>query len=153
MLNQRFAKPVPSFFMGKTAANRRITNYMQSKHPLLSEHASTTETKSIWYSLDHFETLYKELVFLNADGIRIYFGNYESDHPDFPGQLCLIMVPTRFNELTEGHKDIVLEDEAEFAQRPGSQSFLSEEQNKPYNYGSPCPTICSAQGDTKYPSV
>ncbi len=151
MPTERFSKPLPVFFMGKIAANDRISRFMDSKHVLLSEAMiSNLDTKSIWYSFDHIENIYKELVFLNADGLRIYMGQYEDTHPDFPGQLCLVMVPTRLNVMTEGHQDIILEDEVDFEQRPGSEMFLSE-LSKAYNYGSPCPTICEAEGDSLYP--
>jgi len=146
MPNNRFAKPLPSFFMGKTAASNRIAGFLSSKHVVLSNELGTTDTKSIWYSFSHIENLFKELVYLNADGLRIYLGAYEDDHQDFPGQLCLVMVPTRFDPDTEGHEDVLLEDDVDFPERPGSELYQSateaEQLSKAFNYGAPCPTIC-----------
>ena len=154
MATQRFAKPLPTFFLGKTAANLRISNFMASKHVLLSDDLGRTDTKSIWYSFTHIENLYKELVFLNADGLRIYMGQYEEDHPDFPDQLCLIMVPTRLNDETMGHEDVILEDDVDFPDRPGSELVTDVEEAKSFNYGAPCPTICPVSvGEIKYPFV
>ena len=151
MTTARFAKPLPTFFLGKTAANARISQFMDSKHILLSTDLRKTDTKSIWYSFEHIQNLFKELVFLNADGLRIYFGEYDAKHPDFPGQLCLVMVPTRLNEETLGHEDVIMEEDIDFSERPGSDSFISEENSKAFNYGAPCPTICPLEDEMKYP--
>lgn len=154
MATERFAKPLPTFFLKKSDANDRITKFRDNKHPLLSEAMGATETKSVWYSFQHIENLYKELVFLNADGLRIYFGEYDTTHPDFPDQLCLIMVPTRFNGSTnpgEGHEDVIMEEDDDFAQRPGSQAFLEGDIPKAFNYGSPCPSLCPTSFESKYP--
>lgn len=152
MSTQRFTKVIPDFFLAKNVANNRITKFMANKHPLLSGAMDGTDTKSIWYSFQHIENLYKELVFLNADGLRIYFGEYEEDHEEFRDQLCIVMVPTRANdEDPVGHEDVIMEDDEDFAQRPGSDIFLEDEQPKAFNYGSPCPSLCPRSFESKYP--
>ncbi len=151
MATERFGKRVPNFFLSMMTASTRICNFLTSKHTLLSNALGKTDTKSVWYSFSHIESLYKELVYLNADGIRVYMGAYEAGHADFAGQLCLIMVPTRLNGDTMGHEDVILEEDADFTERPGNELFTDEETAKAFNYGAPCPTICPALQEAKYP--
>lgn len=152
MATERFAKALPTFFLAKNEADNRIAKFMDNKHALLSDAKGSTDTKSIWYSFQHIENLYKELVFLNADGLRIYFGEYADNHLDFPNQLCLVMIPTRANEEDPiGHEDVIMEDDADFPLRPGSGPFVEEEESKAFNYGSPCPSLCPRSFESKYP--
>lgn len=155
MSTQRFAKPLPAFFLDSAAANQRIQKFMDSKHLLLSDALERTDTKSIWYSFEHLQSLYKELIYLNADGLRIYFGAYSDDHPDYPGQLCLVMVPTRCDDEcetygSESNADVIMEEDVDFPARPGRSG--ADDARKALNYGAPCPTICPTQaGFIKYP--
>jgi hypothetical protein len=155
-------KPLPEFFIGKAEANKLITNFMKTKLPGLNKKMPNgrEDTQSIWYSFSHIEELYKEMVFLNADGLRIYFGCYDGDTKDteygddVSQQLCLVMVPTMTNLETAKHEDILQEDTKEFWLRPGSEMFVGNDGNnaelthagsRGYNHGSPCPPICKDQ--------
>ncbi len=144
---------LPSIFLGKDKANARITAYLNGKHATLTDSmGGITETKSIFYSIDQVEMLFKELVYLNADGLRIYFGTYEDADTEAPGQLCLIMVPTR-DSGDEGHEDVIVEDDVDFPDRAGSEDFMDPDASKAYNYGAPCPTICPSVLHSKYPLI
>jgi hypothetical protein len=159
-------KPLPEFFIGKAEANKFITNFMKNKLPLLSAQLPNgrEDTQSIWYSFAHIEELYKEMVFLNADGLRIYFGAYDAQTKDteygddVSQQLCLVMVPTVTNLNTLKHEDLLQEDTKEFWLRPGSEMFdktknkmeLTTGGSRGYNHGTPCPPLCKDQ-ERKFP--
>ncbi len=94
---------------------------------------------------------------MDADGLRIYLGEYEEEAPVAPGQLCLLMVLTRRTADGQGRKDIKLEDEPGYdlrVQKGQARSItLSSDTNgrpREYNYGSPCPPICF-EGEPGFP--
>lgn len=116
MLKQNGARPLPFFFVGKTLTNERILRFAQTKHPVLSEKISKPDTRSIWYTKEHITFLLEEMEKANADGLRIYFGAY-GEKDTYSGQLCLLMVMTKPDELTGGHSDITLEDQPDFQLR------------------------------------
>lgn len=147
------AQPLPSIFIATEQFQGMIEKYQTEKYPLLRDAqvvkgATRSETKSIWYSKEHIETLLNEISLMNANGLRIYFGAYAEDHPVAPGQQCLLMVPTRATENGTGNQDIVYENEPGFQDRMNatinSRSLELPEEGtpKPFNYGSPCPPIC-----------
>lgn len=158
MTTPKTTRALPEFFIGSQLASERIATFQASKHPALSKTLGKDDTKAIWYSARHIEELFKELIFLNADGLRIYFGEYGANHQLYPGQLCLIMVPTRLDAETQSHVDILLDKEDDFEKRPGHEKFVANaekkhditNQEKGYNYGSPCPPVCPGQV-MKYP--
>jgi hypothetical protein len=143
-------KLLPSIFVGKDIVRKRVSLYQEKKHPLLSEALSTNgkkkeETKSIWYSKEHIETLLSEMNLVKADGLRFYLGAYDENDSIAPGQICLLVVPTRTSNDGKLNKDIIIEDEyPERLALTNNRSFETEEAAKPrgYNYGSPCPPIC-----------
>lgn len=113
----RSPKPLPGIFISKEEVNHRVKNYLNEKHPLLSKDLGAKDSKSAWYSLEQFEELVREMYYLNADGLRIYFSAYDKDHPNYPGMLTITFVPTSFNEDTGKHADIVIDDQQDFALR------------------------------------
>lgn len=162
-------KELPSFFVGKEIAKKRIQYFMDSKYPLLTENNSKTETRSIWYSFEHIKALYEELDYLNASGLRIYFGAYlEPDiedenevvlidaetHSGVAGQLSLLMVPTEAyiaGNNEPRHTDLIVEDKPDFTDRLIGltlEEFILA--NKTHNAGSPCPPACITS-DIKFP--
>ena len=156
------AKSLPEFFVGKTEANHLICNFMKNKYPALNAQMpdGREDTRSIWYSFRHIEELYKEMIYLNADGLRIYLGAYgkhnvePGDLYDTSHHLCLVMLPTFMNTETGKHEDLVQEDSDQFLKRPGSEMFvggignnteLTEPGSRGYNQGKPCPPLCDDQ--------
>lgn len=168
MSKQFTVNELPVFFIGKDIARKRIQNFMDNKYPILSQNGTVPESKSIWYSFQHIQSLYEELSYLNASGLRIYFGAYlpadtEDENPLIvqdaerhaaaAGQLSLLMVPTEAylgigNEPR--HKDLIIEDQPGFSDRLMGLTLLEFLSTKPYNAGSPCPPACSG-GDTEFP--
>jgi hypothetical protein len=146
MSNQTTTNPLPASFISKEEMNSRVNNYMTTKHSILSAALGTDETKAIWYAMPHLEQLIDELRYKEASGMRIYFGAYSPDHENFPGQLCLVMVPTRANAQTQGHTDIIAEEEADFWDRAGTYDPSEIERiYKTFNFGSPCPPACGLE--------
>ena len=168
MSDQNTVKELPNFFVGKEIAKKRIGYFMDSKYPLLTQNNTNPETKSVWYSFQHIKALYEELEYLNASGLRIYFGAYlqpdiedenplvmmDADkHAEVAGQLSLLMVPTEAyisisNEPR--HTDLIIDDMPDFSDRLMGQTLEEFLSTKGMNAGSPCPPACSA-GDTKFP--
>jgi hypothetical protein len=108
---------LPSIFIYKDVVNEMVKNYQNDKHPLLSNEINKQDTKSGWYSRQQFEELFQELDFQTATGVRIYFGAYPSDHPEYANQLTVIFVPTKFDENTNIEKDIIIDDTDIFQER------------------------------------
>lgn len=158
MEKNRSFQPLPDIFVSKSTINDRVTNYQSVKYPLLdaalkSINSHRQETKSIWYTKAHIESIVAEMDLTGADGVRIYFGAYGESESPAPGQLCLMMVLTRSGELGSGQTDIIYENETDFEDRSnaGSRSRTAGETEEPrqFNYGSPCPPICVV--DPAYP--
>lgn len=145
------APPLPASFISQAEANLRVTNYINNKYTPLSSTMDGSETKAIWYSIQHLQQLFDELQYREASGMRIYFGAYPTTHEHYGGQLCLIMVPTRINSTTMRHEDIITENESDFTERiAGFDPDEIEEMYKTFNFGSPCPPACLT-GDLTYP--
>lgn len=142
------SNPLPPFYVGRTITEARRNNFENDKLGLLTTALGKDDTKSIWYSREHIAGLIAEIDHADGDGLRIYFGAYESGH-DYEGQLCLVMNVTR--EATVGlvtvHQNVVLEDEPDFNDRQSSDRDAGISKNLPagkrdFNFGSPCPPRC-----------
>ncbi len=120
------AKPLPSIFISKDEVSKRINNYLTNKRPILGDAIGGADTKSAWYSLAQFEDLMREMYYLNADGLRVYFGAYDNDDEDYPGMLTVVFVPTYMDEGTGKHTDIVIDDEPDFEGRINATSDTEE---------------------------
>jgi hypothetical protein len=149
MENQKNLIPLPSFFVGSDITTGRINEFASKKNKLLSQAIGKPDTRSVWYSRAHIAQLLDEIERANGDGLRIYFGTYESGHR-FEGQTCLLMNATRAEQqgsLTI-HKDVIPEDEPDFADRSSiardfsGQADADEDKEKGFNFGSPCPPLC-----------
>lgn len=143
-------KPLPFFYVGSQVTADRIARYKTQKHNLLSQALGRQDTKSIWYSKEHFVKLVEEIEYAGGDGIRVQFGVYEDGH-EFAGQLGLLFNVTR--EIVTGdiisHTNVVLENEPDFPDRSALPreiiAFPGEENignSKDFNTGSPCPPRC-----------
>jgi hypothetical protein len=146
MIQLTTLKPLPFFFVGKNICANRINNFITEKHPLLSNAIGKPDTKNIWYSKEHICKLLEEIELAGGDGIRVYFGMYESTH-QFSGQTCLLINSTRekiIGDLTV-HEDVILENEPGYLQRSTINREipdLSAGVERDFNYGSPCPPRC-----------
>ena len=149
------AQPLPFFYIGKEETTQRINRYITQKHNLLSRALGKADTMSVWYSKEHIEKLLDEINFAGGDGIRISFGTYDASHPEFAGQLCLLMNTTRAKETSKGtgHVNVILENEPDFAERSSQPRdviiFPGDDPDsgtpRDFNFGSPCPPRCDEE--------
>ncbi len=165
------ARPLPEIFVDSATINKRVKLFIQNKYPILNEGMMgrgihKPETKSIWYSKSHIETWLEEMNDLKANGMRIYFGEYEAPDADTTGheapngQLCLLMVLTREGSEPGKLKNIFYEREPNYEARKmntttdkaieeGVFDDLGKDRN--FNFGAYCPPICLTEGDD-YPN-
>ncbi|QEM09038.1 hypothetical protein [Mucilaginibacter rubeus] len=149
MENQKTLIPLPPFFVDNDVTTGRINEFASKKNLMLSQAIGKPDTKSIWYSKAHITQLLDEIERANGDGLRMYFGTYESGHR-FEGQTCLLMYATR--AVRQGshtiHSDVIPEHEHDFADRSSIARDFSEqvdsdpEKERGFNFGSPCPPLC-----------
>lgn len=137
---------LPSIFIYKDAVNEMVKNYQGTKYELLSTNLGKPESKSGWYSRDQFDEIVREMEYQNASGVRVYFGACPADHPEYANQLTVIFVPTEFDENTNQHKDIIIDDKPDFNERV---SLTEERRTKGDPMGLDtiglCPPTCLGQ--------
>lgn len=152
MPSTRSAKPLPGIFIPKDVVNERVNNYLVSKHPLLSSAIEKDETKAAWYSLEQFEQLMREIYYLNADGLRVYFGAYGNDDLRYPSQMTIIFVPTYLDEQTGKQKDIIIDDDDNYTARSSNTNIMFAKSDIPKNLDTIglCPPGCD-DGELSYP--
>lgn len=150
------ARPLPLFYIGKQATDQRIAKYFNEKHGLLSAALGKPDTKSIWYSREHFARLLEEIDLAGGDGICIHFGVYEDTH-EYAGQLCLLFNSTRERIVGSSvtHTSVILENEPDYPIRsalprdvftfPGDNP--TEQDIRDFNFGHPCPPRCPEEGE------
>lgn len=150
MEQQTTVKPLPYFYVGQQITTDRIQRFEGQKHRLLSEAIGKPDTKSVWYSKEHFVKLLEEIEYANGNGICVHFGTYEEGH-QYAGQTCLLFITTRINPngRSSGHINVVLEEEEDFPLRsslprevilfPGDNGIGDD---RDFNLGSPCPPRC-----------
>jgi hypothetical protein len=156
-------KALPSIFETKEIINKRVDAYIKGKHSLLTKamqekDPGREETKSVWYPKAVVQTWLEEIILLEGDGLRIYFGEKEVDLGDendpearyrkSAGQLCLIMIPTKTGSNDDSHVNIIYQDRADFTER---QRLYHEEKNQGrvdmnFNFGGYCPPKCITEG-------
>ncbi|WP_315823894.1 hypothetical protein [Paraflavitalea speifideaquila] len=94
----------------------------------------------------------REFYYLNADGLRIYFGAYGKEDLMYPNHMTVIFVPTYLDEETGKHKDIIIDDD-------NDEEYLKRAANKVSKMGITknldsiglCPPGCDGEGDLSYP--
>lgn len=163
--------PLPTSFIGQKKASKRILQYQQGKHKLLStllnEKFGNTkgDTTSVWYSKQQVKEWLDELTYLDADGLRIYLGEMEdsssetdseNDSADnyegaaLPGQLCLVIVPTKAGTGNMSHINVVYESEINYIERKSLLDILKSEsvdtKEKAINFGGYCPPMHITEG-------
>jgi hypothetical protein len=156
------AKPLPSSFIAYETAKKRIDLYRSNAHDMLSKKLSETEgvpvqeTKSVWYSAKQLLEWIDEIIHYGGDGIRIYLGQKEPLEPGVlyneklkeprPGQLCLIIVPTKAGAFEDSHINIIYnENSQDFRDRKAATNITSI--GRSLNLGSYCPPLCPLSGE------
>ncbi|HMK26485.1 MAG TPA: hypothetical protein VK483_10685 [Chitinophagaceae bacterium] len=154
-------KPLPLIFEPVETVNKRVTLYLENKYPLLNTQIkanddSREETRWVWYSKEHIQTWLSEMEDLNADGMRIYFGEKEIEEGDeantnaqkakASGQLCLLMILTRPGSFDNSHINIIYENESDYVERKALY-----DNSRQFNFGGYCPPMSITEGDD-YPN-
>lgn len=137
-------KPLPSIFISKQDVSARVSNFMNTKHNLLSDAIGKQETRAAWYSLEQFEELMREMYYLNADGLRVYFGAYDREHLQYPDQMTVIFVPTYLDELQGSHADIIIDDMDDYTSRSVNSEMQMSKFKNLDSIGL-CPPSCGIQ--------
>ncbi|MBE5320121.1 hypothetical protein IM793_13215 [Pedobacter sp. MR2016-19] len=145
-MNKYPPQPLPLFFVSKAVLKNRVADYQKNKLPLLSKAIGKPETKSIWYTKDHIAKLLAEIEYVNGDGLRLYFGSYDAQHPSFAGQQCILMTVTREEFVGDSvrHINVFLEEQPGFEARISiTREFSANDSSeRNFNFGSPCPPAC-----------
>jgi hypothetical protein len=138
---KREPKSLPFIFVNKTEVSKRVNNYKTQKQGMLTEKMNgKEETRSIWYSREHLEEIMRELYYLNADGVRLYFAAYDPEHELYGSQLSLVFVPTYLTEENK-HRDIIIEDEENYTARKAMKQ-TGFDANKGLDFGALCKPDC-----------
>jgi hypothetical protein len=156
-------KPLPFIIEPLETVNKRVGLYLENKHAQLTSQLKTTdanreETRWVWYSKEHVQTWLTEMEDLNADGMRIYFGEKEVEAGDesnlnnqaakASGQLCLLMVLTRAGSFDNSHINIIYENEPDFNSRKALYDQMKlAGGNRQFNFGGYCPPMSITEGD------
>lgn len=161
MATKTTVAPLPYFYVGADVTADRINRYKNGKHAALSQALGKPDTRSIWYSKEHFEKLIEEIDLAGGDGIRVYFGVYETGH-EYEGQLCLLFRSTR-EEIRNNvihHINVILENEPDYPERSAQEREIltfpgenpSEQDIRDFNLGQACPPRCSDGCDPDDPN-
>jgi hypothetical protein len=158
--------PLPTSFIGQKKASKRVLKYQQAKHKLLSTLLSeksgilTADTTSVWYSKEQVQDWLNEMTVLEADGLRIYLGEMEEasemdvtesyEGAALPGQLCLVIVPTKSGTGNRSHVNVIYETLGNYDERKRLAEDLKKEalnsNEKAINFGGYCPPMHITEG-------
>lgn len=115
-------------------------NYKEQRWIQNSKRIGKLDSLSVWFSLADIEDFLEKLKEHGGDGVRFYFGAYNSEYAEKPlyaGRQTIVMVATRQKETLNGevNKDIYI--------TTGNGSNILA-----YNVGRPCPPLCQGGDDT-----
>jgi hypothetical protein len=150
--------PLSDFFVGKQVLFDRVRRFSEGKRVLLTQQMHEKknfkdESRFVQYSKLYFEAIIQEMTNYGADGLRIYFAEYE-DSPTEPafGQLGLIMLLTKTNEkgqISPVYLDEIPDFQAKLnnTRSRGIDMTITDENGKPkeINVCRPCPPACPDQ--------
>jgi Uri superfamily endonuclease len=119
--------------------NRVISNYKKERWAHNSKHIGKEDSLSVWYSVEELEEFLAEVKEHGGDGIKMYFGAYDTEHapvPLYAERQTVVLVATKVRETENGqaNKDLYVADEK-------GTTILA------YNAGSLCPPLCTTSDD------
>jgi hypothetical protein len=154
-------KPLPASFIDPKLAKTRVMNYKSGSYTTLSEKLSSannedvSETKSVWYSATQLQDWIDEIKRYGGDGIRIYLGQKEDLNPGEkydertgeprPGQLCLVIIPTKAGSNTSIHENLIYDKLDDYQERLDATPPRPKEMA--FNLGGYCPPWCLTEGE------
>ena len=122
-------------FVGTEHVETVRRNYREQRWVQNSKRIGKPDSLSVWFSLEDVEGFLEKLKNHGGDGIRFYFGAYDTEYAEKPlyaGRQTIVMVGTRQKETANGeiNKDMYI------STKEGT-SILA------YNVGRPCPPYCN----------
>lgn len=114
-------------------------NYKEQRWLQNSKRIGKADSLSVWFSLADIEQFLEKLKEHGGDGVRFYFGAYNTEYAEKPlyaGRQTIVMVATRQKQTLSGemNKDIYINTE-------NGTNILA------YNVGRLCPPVCQNGGD------
>lgn len=111
-----------------------ISNYKKNRWQDNSRKIGKPDSLSAWYGLQELEDFLQLAKQNNADGIKMYFGEYPADYeatPEFRNRQTVVLVATRKSKSENGigNKEI-------YTSRNGRKEILA------FNAGQVCPPWC-----------
>lgn len=113
--------------------------FQQMKAHYKETNTSGDDTESTWFSADSIMALIRDN---QANGVRIYYGRYDNDHPLYPGRHNVILVATHDannpeKPVAETSYDLL-----------GDGTEATDDSNDPYykcglDHGALCPPRCT----------
>lgn len=124
--------------------NTVISHYKKERWANNSRHIGKEDSLSVWYSVEELESFLHLVKEHGGDGIKMYFGAYDSEHaptPLYADRQTIVLVATKLKETGKGevNKDLYIQGEKE-------NTILA------YNMGQICPPFCQ-NGDTDFGGI
>lgn len=114
-----------------------IRNYKKERWIHNTDRLGKEDSLSVWWSIEEMEDFITQAKIHGADGLKFYFGAYDSenaDNPEYGGRQTLVMVGTKESQSAHGvkNKDI-------YVQTENGNNILA------YNRGVLCPPNCGPE--------
>ncbi len=115
--------------------NRVIRNYKQERWVHNSKRLGKEDSLSVWYSVEELEEFLAKVKDHGGDGIKLYFGAYDTEHapqPLYEGRQTVVFVATKEKQSGKGliNKDVYINE--------GKGTTILA-----YNSGKLCPPMCT----------
>jgi hypothetical protein len=113
--------------------NTLVSTYKLERWQANSQKIGKPDSLSTWFGLEQLQNFLDQANAHGADGIKMFFGVYPSDHPNelMAGRQTVVLVATRKNEGHPGARNKAL--------------FITKDQTKEllaFNLGEICPPYC-----------
>jgi pyridoxine 5'-phosphate synthase PdxJ len=114
-----------------------IRNYKKERWVHNSKRIGKEDSLSVWHSIEELEEFIAKAKDNGADGIKLYFGAYDTDYkenPKYAGRQTIVLVATKhkITDAGESNKDL-------YIQTDKGSTILA------WNTGSLCPPYCGTR--------
>jgi hypothetical protein len=126
-------KPVGRYISGKELETYD-QNYMTQRWVYVKERTGLNDSRSSWFTLDELEAFFQNVRAQGGDGIRLFFGVYDANAPEYPGQQTIALVATQSTPTKGGIVHKLMQ-----VATANGEDILG------YNCGRLCPPDCEPQ--------